>query len=281
MLVNNSTYVPDLPKPLPENYTIEFDMITHGLDNKTSSQAKLEIWLHDNDGFERAKNMAKVEIPLAQFVSAGFEVRSYVGGQRVLRNVVKKDIREAILDDAHVSIAINGKRFRMWINEKKVVDIPRLVPENIMAFKLYTRTLRDDQDQVFVTNLKIAESGQDLRSQLLANGRYTSTGILFNSGSDQIKPESYGILKQIANVLKQEPDMNLNIIGHTDDDGEEELNMVLSEKRANSVKNELVLQFNIDESRLEIEGRGESEPVTENTTSEGKAQNRRVEFVKI
>ena len=75
--------------------------------------------------------------------------------------------------------------------------------------------------------------------------------------------------------------MNLNIIGHTDADGADELNLTLSEQRAQAVKNILISQFNIDENRLETHGKGESEPVDDNTTSEGKASNRRVEFIKI
>ena len=109
----------------------------------------------------------------------------------------------------------------------------------------------------------------------------SDTGILFNSGSDQIKPASFGVLKQIADALQQEQDMNLNIIGHTDADGDDENNMMLSEQRAQSVKNILVSQFGINEERLQTEGKGESEPMDNNSTTEGKANNRRVEFVKL
>jgi len=280
MLAGKSTYIPDVTA-LPENYTVEFDMVIDGVDKKTSSQAKLEIWLQDHNSFGRTKNMAKVEIPLAQYTSAGFVVENRVNSERVIRNVIEKDVRELILDYSHVSIAVNGKRFRLWLNENKIVDVPRLVPENIAAFKLYPRSLRDGQDQIFVSNLKIAESGEDLRSQLLANGNYSTTGILFNSGSDQIKPESYGVIKRIAMALEQEPTMGLNIIGHTDADGDEENNLALSEQRAQSVKNILVSQFRINEDRLQIQGKGESEPTADNNTAEGKANNRRVEFVKI
>ena len=281
MLIGKSTYIPDVSKSLPEEYTIEFDMQTNGLDRNTSSQAKLEMLFHDNNSFSRSKNMVKVEIPLAQYTSAGFVVENGINGKRVIRNTIGKDVRSVILENTHVSIAVNGKRFRMWLNENKVIDVPRLVPDNISAFKIHPRTLRDGQDQVFITNLKIAEGGQDLRSKLLNDGKYSTTGILFNSGSDQIKPESYGVLKQIADALQQEQDMNLNIIGHTDADGDDENNMMLSQERAQSVKNILVSQFGIDEDRLQTDGKGESEPVDTNSTTEGKAQNRRVEFIKI
>ena len=279
-LAGKSTYIPDLPFDLPEDYTVEFDMLTV-VDKKTSSQAKLELWLEDNNLFNNPTNMAKVEMPLCLFISIGFIVENKVGGERVIRNAVEKDIREILLQKNHVSMAINGKRFRMWVNENKVVDVPRLVPEKITSFKLHPRNVRDGIDKIFITNVKIAEGGVDLRSQLLQNGKFSTTGILFSSGSDQIKPESYGVLKQIAEALVQDPTLKLNIIGHTDADGNDQQNLSLSKKRSISVKNVLVSQFKIDRNRLNTEGKGETEPVDENKTTEGKANNRRVEFVKI
>ncbi|PWK18800.1 OmpA family protein [Maribacter polysiphoniae] len=279
-LAGKSIYIPDLPSNLPEDYTIEFDMLTV-VDKKTSSQAKLEIWLEDNNLFNPSKNMAMVEIPLCLFISVGFIIENRIDGNRVIRNAVEKDIRDILLQNNHISIAVNGKRFRMWINENKVVDVPRLVPENIVSFKLHPRDIRDGIDNVFINNVKIAQGGLDLRSQLLENGRFSTTGILFNSGSDQIKPESFGVLKQVAETMQQEPTLNLKIIGHTDADGNDGLNLTLSEKRASSVKNALIAQFHIESNRLQTEGKGESEPVDKNTTTEGKTNNRRVEFVKI
>ena len=146
---------------------------------------------------------------------------------------------------------------------------------------MHPRDIRDGIDHVYVRDFKIAASGIDLRSQLLNEGRFSTTGILFNSGSDQIKPESNGVLKLIADALQQNTSLNLNIIGHTDADGNEGNNLKLSQQRAISVKNILVSQFYIANNRLQTEGKGETEPVDENTTTEGKANNRRVEFVKI
>ncbi len=279
-LAGKSTYIPDLHNALPEDYTIEFDMLVV-VDKKTSSEAKLEILLEDNNLFDNPKDMAKVEIPLCLFISRGFVVENRIANNRVIRNAVEKDIRDILLKKNHISIAVNGKRYRMWVNENKVVDVPRLLPKNIVSFKIYPRSVRDGIDKIFINNVKIAQGGIDLRKQLLENGKFSTTGILFNSGSDQIKPESYGILKQISDALQQDKTLNLNIIGHTDSDGNNGQNLSLSEKRSISVKNILVSQFNIDSNRLQSQGKGETEPVDKNTTTEGKANNRRVEFVKI
>jgi outer membrane protein OmpA-like peptidoglycan-associated protein len=70
------------------------------------------------------------------------------------------------------------------------------------------------------------------------------------------------------------------IVGHTDNDGDAARNLTLSHNRADAVKDKLVKQFGIDASRLQTDGKGSSQPVSPNTTTTGKAQNRRVEFIK-
>jgi len=282
-LANRSTYIPLTSSSLPENYTIEFDMLMTGLDNKTSSQAFLVFLFADNNSFQKAKTWSMVEISPCQFIESQGVVEKRVNGERQFRNKMGKDYRDVINGTSRISIAANKSRLRVWLNENKIVDVPRLLADGITNFKMYTRGLRDDRnfDEIYIKDFKMAETGIDLRSQLLTDGKFSTTGILFNSGSDQIKPESYGVLKQIADALLQETSLNLNIIGHTDTDGDAENNLMLSQQRAASVKNFLVGQFQIDANRLQTEGMGENEPVSDNTTTEGKANNRRVEFVKI
>jgi outer membrane protein OmpA-like peptidoglycan-associated protein len=82
-------------------------------------------------------------------------------------------------------------------------------------------------------------------------------------------------------VLTENSSVRVKIIGHTDSDGSDADNMTLSKKRAESVKASLVKDFGIDGSRFETDGKGESQPVDKNTTAEGKANNRRVEFIKL
>jgi outer membrane protein OmpA-like peptidoglycan-associated protein len=96
-----------------------------------------------------------------------------------------------------------------------------------------------------------------------------------------IQSSSFPILQQLGDALKDNPSLKIKIIGHTDADGEATDNMILSEKRANAVKSYLVEKFKISGERMTTSGMGESQPVSDNTSNEGKAKNRRVEFVKI
>lgn len=278
----NLYYVPDVPQ-LPEEYTIEFDVLTLGLDSQTSSGAYLVAILSDDALFGGGKNFVQASIPFCQYAAVGITAVNRINGKGEIRSTLAADIRDEVKDQPHVAIAVNKQRYRLWVNEKKYIDIPRMVPEGavIKALKFNLNSIKDDKERIFITNLKVAEGGLDLRRTLISEGRVSTNGILFDSGSAHIQPQSMGIILQISQVLQQEGEMKLKIIGHTDSDGEDSKNMELSKKRAEAVKKALVSVYNVSSDRLQTEGKGESEPVGDNQTTEGKSQNRRVEFIKL
>jgi outer membrane protein OmpA-like peptidoglycan-associated protein len=108
-----------------------------------------------------------------------------------------------------------------------------------------------------------------------------SYGIYFDVNKDVVRPESYGTLKGIVDVMKENPEVRIKIVGHTDSDGSDAANLDLSKRRGAAVKNELVKSFSIDASRLESDGLGKTQPVAPNDTPVNKALNRRVEFIKL
>lgn len=276
-------YMPDI-SDLPEDYTIEFDLLTRGIDQKTSSGAGLTVQLDNDDGFRDGSQYGSVFIPIGQYGAFDIRVRNYAAGVgSEISSGIKADIREAVLNQPHISIAVNGQRFRLWINEHKHVDIPRFIPESgtMTTIKFNLNGMKEGKEDLFITNLKVAEGGVDLRRKLLSEGSVSTNGILFDSGSARIQPQSMGIIRQISQVLQQEPGIKLKIVGHTDSDGDEASNSELSRNRAEAVKNSLTTIYQIDPSRLTTEGKGESDPVAGNDTPDGKAQNRRVEFIKI
>ena len=247
----NIYFIPDIPN-LPEEYTIEFDVMALGLDNKTSS-------------------------------TIGITMANHINNKREIYSVVKADLRDEIVDRPHISIAVNKQRFRLWVNEEKHIDIPRMVPQGAVLsnLKFHMNNFKDGKERIFISNLKVAEGGVDLRRKLISEGEVSTNGILFDSGSANIQPQSMGIIRQISQVLQEENGMNLMIIGHTDADGSEDTNLSLSQKRAAAVKEALVNVYGIADNRLQTLGKGESEPLGDNNTTEGKAQNRRVVFKKI
>ena len=103
------------------------------------------------------------------------------------------------------------------------------------------------------------------------------TGVKFETGKSTIKKESYSILDQVVNVMNENPAYNLEIHGHTDSQGDDARNMTLSTDRAAAVE-KYIEDNGVDTSRVKSFGHGETEPVGDNKTSAGRAQNRRVEF---
>jgi outer membrane protein OmpA-like peptidoglycan-associated protein len=141
--------------------------------------------------------------------------------------------------------------------------------------------LDEQGNPMLIGTFRYAEGGKTLKQQLDETGRIVSHGILFDSGSAKIKAESYKTLADIAKLLTDDPALKLSIEGHTDSDGTDEANLTLSQNRANAVRTYFMDTYKIDGARLTAKGWGEGKPIDVNTTPEGKANNRRVEFVKV
>jgi OOP family OmpA-OmpF porin len=114
---------------------------------------------------------------------------------------------------------------------------------------------------------------QQLFSDLLAKGR-----IQFESGRATIDPDSAGLLDRLIETASRCPNANIEIAGHTDGDGDEAFNQSLSERRAQAVTDYLV-KAGLPADRFTATGYGSTQPVAGNDTDEGKAQNRRIDFV--
>jgi OOP family OmpA-OmpF porin len=109
------------------------------------------------------------------------------------------------------------------------------------------------------------------------NGCWAYHGVLFDFDKDTIKPEYHSLFQNAVKVMNENPGLTVEIEGHTDSIGSAEYNQNLSERRARSVKSHLVVK-GIDATRMTTKGLGEAEPVANNRTEEGRAQNRRVDF---
>jgi outer membrane protein OmpA-like peptidoglycan-associated protein len=183
-----------------------------------------------------------------------------------------------------VSIWRQKQRIRVYLNEEKIFDLPRAFAAdkkyNTAMFELWSN-MHKENDRFLINNISLAVGAPDTRSKLITEGKFVTSGILFDVNSDRIKAESYGVLKDIANVLTENATVRVKVIGHTDADGDDKSNLDLSKRRAEAVKNSLSKEFGIDAARMETDGKGESQPADKNETSVGKANNRRVEFIKL
>ena len=152
---------------------------------------------------------------------------------------------------------------------------------NQLYFEVSHTNYKEDQYAIYVSNIKVATGKPDTRHKLIEEGKFSTTGFLFDFQSADIKPESHAVVKEIANVLKENALIRIKVIGHTSSDGDDNANMELSVKWAAAVKDLLVSEFGLDAARFEWEGKGETQPVADNKTKEGKVLNRRVGFIKL
>ena len=119
-----------------------------------------------------------------------------------------------------------------------------------------------------------------LAQGLAAEGHMTVEGIYFDTGKAVIKPESAQAIGEIAGLLKSDPTLKVFVVGHTDSVSTVEVNLKLSQDRAQAVLQALAGQHGIDPARLRAHGCGPFAPVATNATEAGRAKNRRVELVK-
>ena len=283
-LQRRSGYMPSISTLLPENYTIEFDLVSNGY-GKGNSSSKLFLSFLTKKSYNMggAGSIADIELLFYNYFSVssvenfGSEAKIKVG------NNINRQMPELLNAKMHISIAVNKQRLRFWVNEEKMVDAPNIIQGNMGKYFIIEAMdiLPEKGHFAAITNFRLAESGDDLRSKLMKDGKFSTSGIYFNTNSAVVKKESFGILKMIADFLKSDQNLKLNIVGHTDNVGEADFNKDLSIRRAETVKDILVKEFSINENRFQFSGKGESQPVDENNTEKGKANNRRVEFIKL
>ncbi len=265
---------------LPDNYTIEFDVIPYVVDeNNVSFEYGFYLYSANNpkdldEGGAVPGNNGGIKM------SFGYRATySAYNEEGYTINGEKENATMEAGKKYRLSFWVQKSRLRVYQDQVKIFDLPKVFKAgmlcNQMRFELW------GESGPMITNFRVAAGMPDMRNKLLTEGKLVSYGIYFDVNKDVVKPESYGTLKGIADVLKENPDVRIKIVGHTDSDGADAANLDLSKRRGASVKAELVKNFGIDVSRLESDGLGETKPVAPNDTPANKAMNRRVEFIKL
>jgi len=284
-ITQKGIFRPDFIDSFPENFTLEFDVLCDQLVGSWGLRAAFAEMADKNslDNWQsEAKNFIEFHM-LPQGDGNGFsEVNRKTAGVLQTANSNPTKQFSDVTRPVHVAIWRQKERMRLYLNEEKAWDIPKAVsPDAKFNSLLFAVQLIDGDHHFMISNLRLATGAPDTRAKILKENKWVTHGILFDVNSATIKPESYGTLKEMADVMKEYADLKVKIVGHTDADGNDAANLELSKKRAASVKESLAKDFGIDESRMETDGKGESEPIDKNDTPAGKANNRRVEFIKL
>ena len=284
---------PEFITNLPDNFTLEFDLAVNNdwagshfavnIANLNKPQDYTDYYHYVNWRGNHAVHM-QLKPGLTGRTKASSRLQAGSTGNYTVNNDVDfKGWDNASDNFAHIAMWRQGQRLRVYANGEKIWDIPRAF-DATSKYNAVTFAMQGSyraEDYFLLGNVRLAVGAPDTRNKLITEGKFVSRGILFDVNSDKIKPESAGALKDIANVLKENADVKVKIVGHTDSDGDDKANLTLSEKRAAAVKASLVKDFGVSGDNLTTEGKGESQPVDKNTTAEGKANNRRVEFIKM
>lgn len=250
---------------LPKEFTLEYDYY------QTPGAYGLLFWFENSENSEVIKCQADRD-----GASASFQVN---GESRELAGTMPEELKSDNFNNKwhHVAFILKGRTIKLYIDQFRVLTVPQntAVPARVIFGGIATQ-----EEPLIFKNVRIAEGGgANLIGQKFGEGKYISHGINFDYGKASIKPESMGEINAIYKFLSENAGSRFEIGGYTDSDGSDASNLVLSQKRAEAVKTQLV-GMGVDAGRLTAKGYGETKPIADNATFEGKAQNRRVEFVK-
>ena len=277
---------------LPEVFTIEWDMfispqdtetkeygemtfeINFGYSTKDYRSSSVEFWWRAGDQGTRSRyNIRK----------PGFSGDAdYINGEEwdlVQKKLVKKNAWN------HFAVSFNKRAMKIYINGVRLFNIPNMeAPEWFWFWQGGNYKYRG------FTNVVLAKGGVELYEQkttdmsavekaIAETGKFVTNNILFETGKATLKPESMEEIQKVADYMLKNPTARFEVQGHTDNQGSDKINDPLSQQRAEAVVKALE-EKGVDPFNLRPVGKGSHEPVADNKTEDGRAKNRRVEFIK-
>ena len=186
----------------------------------------------------------------------------------------------------HVALSFNKRALKVYFNDKRVVNLPRVNQPTWMCFQVPF----DYKNLTFIRNVVVAKgavalydrNAQDVSAvekAIAETGKFVTNNILFETGKATLKSESMAEIQKVADYMKKNPRARFEVQGHTDNQGSDKVNDPLSQQRAEAVVKALA-DLGVDDFNLKAVGKGSHEPVADNKTEAGRAKNRRVEFIK-
>ena len=242
---------------LPENYTIEFDVIPIKGENQQMTGYEVRLLQSVNVksfDYGSAPGKAGFKFDCAYFGRPNYSTHiNGPEGQGLGRSGSReeKQFYQKLDQKYHIAFWVQKARVRVYLNENKMFDLPKAFP--VPSIKI--DRLRFEAGAAMVSNIRVAVGNPDMRSKLITEGKLVSYGIYFDVNADKVKPASYATLKTIADILIENAGVKIKIIGHTDADGNDAANLDLSKRRAAAVKAELVKTFSIDAAVIDTDGR--------------------------
>ena len=174
----------------------------------------------------------------------------------------------------HFAYSFNKRAFKGYINGQRIINIPVAAAPAYLRFRSSSAYRYSG-----ISNFRLAKGAVPLYDRLASEGKIITYAITFEVGKADLKPESMVEINRIAKLMHENPGLEFEVQGHCDATGSDKVNDPLSQKRAEAIVAALVEQ-GIASARLTAVGKGSHAPIASNSTDEGRAKNRRVEFVK-
>lgn len=270
---------------LPEEFTIEWDVyiankgedMNHefrlmskeeGINTHNGNCAWVSIWFRPDD------RAAKVDW------SCQKPTQGNTTGEQEMDGKLK-------LGWNHFAVSFNQRAFKLYVNGERLCNVPNMLAPKYME---YESTNSEGYPYSCISNVRIGQGAVALYGQqatdvsavekaIQETGKFVTNNILFEMGKATLKSESMEEIRKVADYMKKNPTVRFEVQGHTDSQGSDKINDPLSQQRAESVVKALV-SLGVDDFNLKAVGKGSHEPVADNNSDEGRAKNRRVEFVK-
>ena len=288
-------------KYLPEEFTIEFDVLSQPAEEGSGWDATLDIFFFGEDyagnGEDRVFDYrTSVETSNANNNQEGkYDAIAWGWGswnpngnkiegessREAIRKVFKKN------DWNHIAFSFNKRAFKAYLNYSRIVNIPNQKQPRAWSMEGGS----DSNKGIYVTNIVMAKGAVELYERnttdyssavekaIAETGKFVTNNILFETGKATLKGESMAEIQKVADYMKKNPTVRFEVQGHTDNQGSDAINDPLSQQRAEAVVKALE-SLGVDGFNLRAVGKGSHEPVADNKTEAGRAQNSRVEFIK-
>ena len=278
---------------LPEEFTIEFDVLAQPAQEGSGWDATLDLIMEGAD--DRSVFDIRMSPEYHPYygneyngISWGWGAENPNGnkmdgapGTQTIKKYLKKN------DWNHIAISFNKRAFKMYLNYQRIVNIPNMIQPRYW----WIDGSSDSDKGIFIKDIVMAKGAVDLYERnttdyssavekaIAETGKFVTNNILFETGKATLKPESMEEIQKVAEYMKKNPQARFEVQGHTDNVGSDKTNDPLSQARAEAVVKALEEQ-GVDPFNLRPVGKGSHEPVADNKTDEGRAKNRRVEFIK-
>lgn len=272
---------------LPEIFTLEFDLYVAPMSEDGGSELGMELRFGDRGASDyynassyvifryREDGYSDMEWSLRK---PGSDSETYgkkeLGLNPGLGGYNGKDNPLKAGEWNHYAFSFNKRAFKGYINGVRIINVPAMEAPGYLYFNSVSQYAYSG-----ISNVRLAKGAVPLYDRLASDGKIVTYAITFDTGKATLKPESAVEISRITELMKKDASLKFEVQGHCDATGSDAVNDPLSQKRAEAIVAALV-KNGIAADRLTAVGKGSHSPIADNGTEEGRAKNRRVEFVK-